>query len=183
MENQKKLSPEKYIITKSHDLPFYECYINENWQDSGMAAVMISKKMPSGKLIIGMYMVDVFCLGLKATSYRFALDEDGYEIFFSEIESRLGVLVNCDLVFAHNLIYGGIDYGEENGFKPPKDFNITEFLLNTDLIDGGIDEIEFGKDGKPYYFAGPYDNYKQIINVLEKKLGKGNFNYTVPQIS
>ncbi len=179
MNKQQNLSPEKYIITKGNDLPFNECFINNDWKESGMASIAISKKMPSGKLIIGMYMVDVFCLGLKNTLFKFALDNNGYTDFINEINQRYS-LIKCDLTEAHNIIYGAIDFAEELGFKPNKDFKITEFLLNSDLITDGINEIEFGKDGKPVYFAGPYDDTKSIIGILEKSVGKGNFDFVLP---
>lgn len=82
----------------------------------------------------------------------------------------------CEIVKAHNIIYGGIDYAEELGFQPHKLFRITEYLLNPDLIDDGIDEIEFGKDGKPFFIAGPDDNVDRIINTLKKNVGEGNFD-------
>ena len=179
MNKLQKLSPEKYIITKGSQLPFHECFINENWLEEGMASITISKKMPSDKLIIGAYVVDIFCLGLKNTLFKFALDTNEYASFLEQI-SKQQELVKCDLAEAHNIIYGAIDYAESIGFKPQKDFRITEFLLDSDLINDGIDEIEFGKNGKPFYFAGPYDNTKQIIGILEKNVGKDNFEFSLP---
>lgn len=40
--------------------------------------------------------------------------------------------------------------------------------------------IEFGKDGKPFYFSGPYDNAEKIIKTLETNVGIENFDYIVP---
>lgn len=181
MKKQQKLSPVKYIAAKCHDLPFYESLINEDWKEGGMATIIISRKMPSGKLIVGLFMVDTFCLGLKNTTYKFGLDEYEYRQFIDEISERIGIIVECDVVQAHNIIYGAIDYAEDIGFKPHNEFKITEFILDSDLIDDGIDEIEFGKDGKPYYFAGPYDNVRQIMGILERTVGKDNFEFTVSQ--
>jgi hypothetical protein len=140
-----------------------------------MASIAISKKMPSGKLIVGLYMVDILCLGLKNTLFRFALDLHDYQNFMEEVDQRSS-LMEFDLTDAHNIIYGAIDYAEENGFKPQKDFSVTEYLLDEGLIDDGIDEIEFGRNGRPFYFAGPYDNTRQIIKTLEKAVGLGNFD-------
>ena len=38
---------------------------------------------------------------------------------------------------------------------------------------------EFGKNGKPYYFSGPYDNPEKIIAKLRESVGEGNFKYTI----
>ncbi|MBE9062172.1 hypothetical protein [cf. Phormidesmis sp. LEGE 11477] len=37
--------------------------------------------------------------------------------------------------------------------------------------------LEFGKDGKPLYVNGPYDNADKVIKTLEKSVGKGNYDY------
>jgi hypothetical protein len=179
MQKQNQLSPEKYILSKSGSLPFHECFINANWKNEGMATVVISKKMPSEKLIVGSYLLDVYCLGLKDTTFKFALDDVDYTEFLTKLNERYS-MVKCELNFAHNLIYGAIDYAEECGFTPNKDFRLTEHLLNPDLIDDGIDDIEFGRNGKPFYFAGPYDDIKKNIGILEKNVGTGNYDYILP---
>ncbi len=176
MNNQIKLSPEKYLITKANNLPFHECYINSDWNEGGLASIVISKKMPSGKIIVGMYMIDIFCLGLKNTLFKFALTELEYQDFLNEINQRYNLVI-CSLNTAHNIIYGGIDYAEELGFKPHEKFKFTEFLLNTDLIDNGIDNLEFGKNGKPFYCSGPFDDTKKILGILMQNIGEGNFDF------
>lgn len=140
-----KLSPQKYIITKVRKLPFYECYINSNWKEHGLATIAISKEMPSGKFIITVYMVDILCLGLKNTFYNFNLDSIKYNEFVETLKGNPEGQQSCDISLAHNIIFGAIDFAEEIGFKPHKDFAVTEYLLDPDLINDGIDEIEFGR--------------------------------------
>jgi hypothetical protein len=170
------LSPEKYIKTKASSLPYYECFINENWKEQGMATIFISKKQPSGNLLFAMYLVDVFCLGLKNTMVNFNYSLDEYENAKEKLFTSQN-FISCELVLAHNIIFGAIDYAEELGFYPHKDFTLSKHLLNNDLIDDGIDEIDFGKNGKPMFVAGPDDNAKLIISKLEKALGKDNFTF------
>lgn len=83
----------------------------------------------------------------------------------------------CDLSFAHNMIYGAIDFAEKIGFKPHKVFIVTEHLLDPNLITDEIDKIEFSENGKPFYMSGPNDNVPHIISVLEKNVGRGNYHY------
>ncbi|RLD82202.1 MAG: hypothetical protein DRJ07_08450, partial [Bacteroidetes bacterium] len=54
---------------------------------------------------------------------------------------------------------------------------ITEYLLVPNLISDEIDEIEFGKDGKPLFIQGPHDNAVKIINKLNETVGEGNYHY------
>ena len=174
MNQQKQLSPEKYIRQNGLQLPFHESFINDDWKKEGMASVFISKRMPSGKFIVGMYMVDLFCLGLKSTTFRFSLNELEYKELYQKMFSS-GNGIACELIFAHNLIFGAIDYAQDLGFEPEKEFEITRHLLDESLIDDGIDELEFGKNGQPLYFQGPHDNANHIIAILERNVGAGNY--------
>ena len=173
---QKPLSPKEYLKNNHAKLTFETCKINDNWKETGMAAVIVPKKMPSGNFIIGSYLLDINCLGLKNTLYVFNLSEIGVEEFFEKFSYKYN-LIDCDLVFAHNLIYGAIDYADELGFVPHPDFALSELLLDPELIDEGIDEIEFGKNGKPLYISGPDDNVKKILAQLERVCGTGNYHY------
>ncbi len=174
-QTQQKQSPAKYIAQRAKDFDFYECYINEDWEEGGMASILISKQMPSGNYIVGIYMVDVYCLGLKNTDFRFNMDESDYNEFVGEMYPEDRIL--RDPMFMHNLIYGAIDYAEDLGFSPHKDFKITEHLLDSDLITDEINDIEFGKNGKPFYIPGPYDNSANIMATLTKAVGESGFEH------
>ena len=41
-------------------------------------------------------------------------------------------------------------------------------------------DVEVGKNGKPFFVAGPYDNATHIIKQLEKTAGPGNYDYLIP---
>ena len=179
LTTNQKMSPVKYIIQKARDLDFYKCLINEEWQENGLAIISVFKLMPSGKFIVGLYLTDVYCLGLKNTLYKFNLDKFDYEEFIKTAYSNSGNAIECDTVFAHNLIYGAIDYAEDLGFSPNKNFKITEHLLDPDLISDEINEIEFGNDGQPFFISGPKDNATQIINKLKETVGENNFHYMI----
>ncbi|WP_237720512.1 hypothetical protein [Rhodococcus opacus] len=43
----------------------------------------------------------------------------------------------------------------------------------------GTGQIEFGKDGQPFYLNGPYDNSAAVIRTLERSVGAGNFHVSV----
>ena len=173
MKLQGKLSPDNYIITKGRDLPFYECRISKNWQKDGMASLFITKIMPSGKYIVGMYMIDILCLGIKDSAYKFALTQDEY----NTLTEKIAPSITMSVADAHNVIYGSLDYAEELGFKPIRAFSITECLLNPDLIDDGIDTLEFESDGMPLYIRGIYDDSKKIFATLDKNVGKENYHF------
>jgi hypothetical protein len=87
-----------------------------------------------------------------------------------------------DYSLAHNIIWSAVDYAEEFGFKPHKDFtNTTQFFLEEDTDDIALIEIECGKDGKPFYIQGDDNNLKanQVIAQLELTTGKGNYRFAI----
>jgi hypothetical protein len=176
------LSPEKYIRTKVANLPYVVCYASADWQLSyELVTVLIGKEMPSGNICLGLFLIDKGCLGLKNTSYRFNLSPEEYESQIDKIVNAEGRdFVKISPTNMHNLIFGAIDYAEELGFQPNKDWAITKYFLNEDLITDDIDEIPFGKDGKPFYIAGPFDNTNHIIATLKRNLGEGNFDFVIP---
>lgn len=168
-------------LRKARDYPIKECFITEDWQDRGMCNIFILREKPDHQFIMGVYLIDLWCLGLKDTFYNI-------DISYEEITDRLHnhptekfVAIDSDL--AHSVIYGGIDYAKNLGFMPHRDFRYTGYILNPREEIEFDDSIEFGKDGKPHFFAGPYDSKERInsiITQLEKKLGQGNFNFTYP---
>ena len=42
-----------------------------------------------------------------------------------------------------------------------------------------LPQLAFGKDGKPFYVSGPYAQPQQIIQTLERSVGKGNYDYLI----
>jgi len=179
MKNQ--LTPEKYIKTKARELPYHETFVLPEWNESGITQVIVSKKMPGGNFIIGTYLVDLYCLGLKDSAWYFNQSSVEYKQLMDLFIERFGELETCTVEFANNLIFGAIDYAEEAEIKPHKSFSITEYILNPELIDDGIDELEFGKDGKHFFVAGPYDKTDFIIGKLNRTLGKDNFLFMVSE--
>ncbi len=172
-----QMSPERYIVQKGRSLGFYECLINGDMRDVGLAVIVISKQMPSGNFIIGLYLIDFLCLGLKNTYLRFNFSKQEYEEFVEMAYKDTNEIMRCDTIYAHDFIYGAIDYAKSLGFNPNEKFRVTEYLLDPDLISDDIDKIEFGKNGKPLFIQGENDNATRIINKLNETVGKGNYHY------
>lgn len=76
---------------------------------------------------------------------------------------------------AHEIIYGSIEYAARFGFRPHRDFDLARRILDLPDTHPRSGEVEFGKDGKPFYMSGPYDNPDAIIRQLTRTAGEGNF--------
>jgi hypothetical protein len=177
MTDSKESNPKQYLIDHGRDLPYVEALINKQWKDDGIAYVILSKRMPDNKYIACLYAIDFLCTGLKKTDFFVSLSIEEYNQIISGFEKVFGKIEKSDIIFIHNLIYGSIRYAEKLGFTAQANFQFTEYLLDTDFIDEGIKEIEFGHLGKPLYVEFPNDDAEMIMKILDHSVGKGNYAY------
>jgi hypothetical protein len=166
---------QQYLIEKGRDLPYVEGLINKQWKDDGIAYLVLTKKMPNGHFLVCLYVIDFLCTGLKKTEYFVGLTNEEYKHVLIGFRKTFGEIEKADVIFAHNLIYGAISYAEKLGFHPQANFKYTENLLDTDFIDEGVRDIEFGHLGKPLYIEYPTDNSDMIIKTLDRTIGSGNY--------
>ena len=175
------LSPENYIRKKARSLPIYECLVNTDWKEQGVAHVIVARNHTNGNITVCMYLVDLFCLGIKNTQYLFNIPESEYQDKKEEFEHI--VLESISYELAHNIVFAGLEFAEEYEFKPHKDFtSITQYLLEEDTDDIELIDIECGREGKPFFVNGPYDDVakiKQIIAQLNRTAGPGNFDVEI----
>jgi tetratricopeptide (TPR) repeat protein len=171
-------SPEKYIRTRARSLPLGDCFISQNWLDSGMAMILVSRKHVTGNITFGGYQVDMYCLGVKDTFWRFNEPPEVMEDILKQFSAmnflgeKMGK-VNYELV--HNIIYGAEGYAEDLGFSTHKDFDLTKYILEEDDEQVEFMDIEFGMDGYPAVMMGMESLPKNIFQVLDRSVGKGNY--------
>jgi len=174
------LSPENYIRKKARSLPIYECWINADWENSGMANIVIARRHTNGNITFCLYLVDLLCLGVKDTFFKFNITETEYRNFLEKLEEEMGMEIT-GYALVHNIILSGVEFAEEYGFKPYKDFtSVTEFMLEEDNDDIELIEIECGRDGKPLYIQGPFEDAvksNKIMKQLEHLAGVGNYDF------
>ena len=75
------------------------------------------------------------------------------------------------------MLRGAIEFAEDIGFPPHKDFEISKYILEEDDEKIDLVEIEFGYDGKPLYISTPenHSESRRVMAHLEKRLGRENF--------
>jgi len=169
-------SPKSYLTSgKARKLPLYECRVNLDWRESGLATVIVARSHAGGSITWASYLIDVFCLGLKQTSFEFNDELDGYQEMVEQL-SKVQELEVVDYALVHNIVYGGIAYADDLGMKPlDKDWAVSQYVLEEDNDDVELIELEFGKEGQPFYCSGPYDNVPQILQKLNASVGEGNY--------
>jgi len=177
-KSQPKLSPENYIRTRARALPLGECYINELWNDSGMASIIVTRKHITGNLTFAMFQVDMYCLGIKNVSWFFNESPELITEMMdkqSELSDGGDKIIPVDYPLAHNIIYGAVDFAEELGFRPHKDFVLAQYILEEDDDSVEFIDIEFGLNGQPAVLIGKEKHPARIIEILDKNVGKGNY--------
>jgi hypothetical protein len=170
------------IIRRARAYPVLECWINANWQtdDLGLVEILLARQQPDGDICFGVYLVDRLCLGLKNTFANAGFSRSRYQ---NEILDRVfhgREPQACPIELAHQMIYASIEYAAQFGFQPNKDFALSQYLL---APRGELEEtyqLTFGRNGKPFFVAGPHDNVAQILRQLEKTAGPGNYDYIAP---
>jgi hypothetical protein len=172
-----ELASPKKMILMARNFPFYECLINPSWKDGGLATVLISRQQPDNNLTFGVFLVDIFCLGLKNT---FCNVDSSIQKYKTDLHGKIyseEKPVQCPIPLAHHVIYGGIAFAEQFGFKPHKDFKLSQYILDDKADIEPCEDIEFGKDGEPFFISGPDDNVERIMRQLESKVGNEKFKY------
>ena len=170
------------IIRRARAFPFYECWISDNWQkdDLGLVEILVSRQQPDGNICFGTYLVDKYLLGVKNTFGNAGFSRARFQ---NEVVNKIFRKLKpqkCPVELAHQMVYASLEYAAQFGFQPEKDFAVTQYIL---APRGELEEpyqLTFGKDGKPFFVAGPYDNASRILRQLEKTAGPGNFHYFMP---
>ena len=119
--------------------------------------------------------VDIFCLGVKDANSVFNRNMDDYVYYKDQIYQH-GPEIPISYDLAHNLIFGAIEYAKNLGFQPHKDWEYAQFILEPKSSPSVQKmDLDFGKDGKPFYITGPHDKVTSVVDKLDKAVGKGNY--------
>ena len=172
-----QLSPKQYIQTKARSLPVYKCFVNKDWHTAHMAQVLVMRSHVNGNITAGIYLVDLWCLGVKDTTYFFNLTQEEIQERFGDDFDKMFSEADYDLV--HNIVYAGHDFALEYDIKPHADFAITKFILEEDDDSIPLIEIEVGDEDKPHLFVTQPGQYSEALAKLKKNAGEGNYFYSI----
>ena len=156
--------------------PIHECLVPEELWEVGISQVMVSRKNSEDDIAVGMYLIDIFCLGIKDCFVRLT-DLYEYQDMLDHVKESCGELERVEPVYINTLIHKAAEYAMQHGFKPHHDFAKAKKLLRNIPIDDN-QEFIFGIDGKPYYTPGPYESRSEINRILNTlELNKGTDNH------
>jgi len=163
-------------IRHARDYPIEGCWAQKGWGKAGLAVVVVARRQPDRNIVFGTYLVDYYCLGLKDAYYNANIPPGQFRR--DHLPKMLqGQPLSISPALAHEIIYGAIEYAAQFGFRPHPDFKRAQYVLDPPDMHPRTGKVEFGKDGKPFYISGPYDNAEAIVRQLARKVGEGNYHY------
>jgi hypothetical protein len=161
--------------------PILHCWIGNSIAERGIGWVVLSRAMPNGSVATASFLVDSYCLGVKEVFVeilpRSAYDSKYLRKMMSDIPSR-----SVAPTEARKLLEEAVAYAHELGFSPHPDYPRAMILFGDIEAADSDAHFEFGKDGKPFFVSGPNDSperCKQIVAILNKTCGPGQFDYFV----
>jgi hypothetical protein len=165
------------VLRHSRSYPLLGCWTQPGWDQNGLALVVVARRQPDGLVVFGTFLVDYYCLGVKDA---YCNADVPYTRFLNEQLPRMlmderPLEISPDL--AHELIYGSVEYAARWGFRPHADFKLAQQVLDPSEAHPQSGQIQFGKDGMPFYVSGPHDNVNAIMRQLARTAGEGHFHF------
>jgi hypothetical protein len=153
-------------LAEAESWPIVDALVPETLWSRGIGQLILTRRLPDGRLALGNFLVDVFCLGVKNAYWKIISEWD-----FDSLRRRLaemGPLYAATPEQFAKLVLGAVDYAQAIGFPPHPDFRHAKLLLAGIDPSKCTDTFTFGKDGKPFYINGPHDSPEKIKIIMHK---------------
>jgi hypothetical protein len=148
------------------------------WKE-GIGHALIARREPAGGLVYAVFLIDVYCLGVKSAFWRTGLSSEIDEVLkkMENFESMRDVDPAC----LAKVVTGAVDYASSFGFAPDPDYRHASKLL------AGIDPstcastFTYGHEGRPFYIQGPNESPAQAEAIVRAiQMAEGHFIVAVP---
>ncbi len=153
------------------------CYITSSCHDGmGMGSVLIVRRVGT-QHAFALFLVDVYCLGVKDAMGRFYSTAQLGETL-ADLSSRQPFDAVSPGV-ARGFVEAAVEYAQSLGLPPHADYRKVTPIWGNTVAEPVPEKYQFGKDGRPCYVNGPYDDIarqRQIVETLRMRVGEGNFD-------
>ena len=156
-----------------------EAWHSSNLFETGFGEVLIARFKASGEVEVGVFLVDVYCLGVKNAFFS-RLWAGEYEKRLLEPMTQREGKTPISPAGARKLVEGAVAYARTLGLEPHADYKHAARVF------GGIDAAEhpqgsvYGSKGKPLFVQSPNDSpqfVERVMSTLVRRLGEGGFHY------
>lgn len=161
--------------------PILDCLISNTLSKDGLCTTILSRQLPTGEVAYSVFLVDRYCLGVKDAfgGIRF---RDEYRQMVEKSDEKLD-MKRIDPADLRYLVEQSVEYARGLGMEPHPDYPRFSAIFGDIDPEQASFEVEFGKDGKPLFIAGPHDSphkCQQIIATLRQSCGDDGFHYLLP---
>ena len=135
------------------------------WED-GIGHLMIARQEAEGRFVFGVYLVDVYCLGVKNAFWSAGTPGD-----FKELIQKMGktqTMIPISPACLVKIVAGAVEYAQSFGFPPHPDYRHAAMLLKGIDPNACAHEFTFGRDGKPFYIQGPNESPAQASAIMQR---------------
>lgn len=169
-----------HSLSRLSAFPIHQCLVPAGLFERGIGNVLVTRRLPDGRLACGAFLVDPWCLGVKNAFLRMwsaAFYENRVEHLLLE-----EALEDVAPAFAKKLISDAVSYARDLGLAPHPGYREAFPIFE------GIDAAEcseafsFGHEGKPFFVSGPNDTparCRQILETLRARLGPEGFHFVL----
>jgi hypothetical protein len=161
--------------------PVLDSYAADTIWKEGLGTVFLSREMPNGSVALAVFLVDRYCLGIKDAFARIE-GRFSYQSRITEMRQKLS-LTSYRPECLRKLVEGAAAYAAEIGLHAHPDYAKVKLIFGDIDATSCTETFEYGKDGKPFFIAGPHDTparCREIMSVLERTCEPGAFDFLMP---
>jgi len=150
--------------------------------DKGLGWVIIARIKAGGrKVVVGIFLIDVFCRGVKKAYHEVCTLEDYHQCIRKHYLSEFS-MEQIPPSRARALVEQVVRFAMALGLPAGANYDKASRIFAQIPASKDNESFTFGKDGKPFYISGPNDTEaesRRAIEQLARRCGPGNFHYIV----
>jgi len=162
--------------------PILHCCVNDEIWRHGIGHVLVSRQVDARQVAFAAFLVDVYCLGVKNVFVNIVSRARYDEEIYGKL-ARQDALAQIRPECARKLVENAVQYAGELGLSPHSDYRTARLLFGDIAAEACTEDYLFGKDGKPFFVAGPRDNLvrcQQILRTLDNHCGPDGYHFLIP---
>lgn len=163
------------------DAPVLDAMVGEELWSAGIGYVLLSREAADGRVACAVFLVDVYCLGVK-NAFGDVRPRPQYDEVLEKLTEQ-HPLVRVEAAHARKLVEEAVAYARGLGLAPHADYRKVQPIFGDIDPAECAEEFEFGHEGKPFFVGGPHDSEpfcRRVFNTLQERLGPDGFEYMIP---
>ena len=169
-------------IERESRAPILHCFATSNVMKDGIGEVLISRQLPRGNVAFVIFLVDMYCLGVKDVVVDISPEVHYRKNVYEKLATQY-TLIRMKPECARKLIEGAVQYALDMELPPHADYRIARRIFGDINAEACAEEFTYGKDGKPFFVAGPSDDTAKcamVLRLMEKHCGPGGSHFIMP---